>query len=167
MVPNKEITPISQKLVGGYAPASVNAPEVEKAVDYAVGLLNRFDSVDLKVKEIISASEQVVSGLNIKTKFVAVDEYGHEFFVRDVVYSQPWTNTEKLISMSISPELHGHEDFYEAIGDFPAFNIMTSIQGLVHALAASVTAMTPASIMGNVAQKMELTPSSTLTSPHG
>lgn len=107
-----EVTDTTPIRVGEYVPASVSASEVKKAVNFAVERLNSFDSVSLTVKQIISAKEQIVSGLNIKTEFLAIDRYGHEFFVRDTVYSQPWSNTVKLTSMTISPELHGHSQLY-------------------------------------------------------
>lgn len=103
----------AQAIPGGYSEVDLddfnNSETLKDLLDFAQAEFckkayqdNEIGDPELHLGKVISVSQQVVAGLNVKYNVELVDDTGKSTFVTLVVFYQPWTGIKELTSYDIS-----------------------------------------------------------------
>jgi hypothetical protein len=97
---------LSNRQLGGYRPANVNAADVVRIADFATSVISASsNSGPVKRIRIVRAWKQVVAGTNYKLILELLNKYtGKVVGCQAIVFDQPWTNTLELTSSSCFPK---------------------------------------------------------------
>jgi len=97
-------TPVTETnmIIGGYTsqPVDTNDQSLQSVLSAALSTYNSGNSVGgpWTVDQVVSVATQVVAGVNYQVEVILINAQKQQSEVTWVVFSQPWTNTYKLVS---------------------------------------------------------------------